>query len=331
MQNKSFLEQLDQVWVISRPARETLGEDSFYGAAEAESAVVSVCDGCGGLGARKYEVFQGHTGAYMASRTVSGAVRDWYQENHSRNWKDAEELAGQLDTCIRQVYGVCESYVTERLKIRGSMVRKFPTTLALACARQEQQQIVVHILWAGDSRVYLSDQNGLAQLTVDDTDVRDALENLQSDGAMTNVLSSDGKYQIHTAAIRLTEPAMIFAATDGCFGYIPSPMEFEYMILDTLHDSRTPAMFRQKLKKRFAEYAGDDFAFGFMSFGYGSYADTVKQLEGRREYLKTAYIDPLKQEKEEDMDAMMQRLWKQYKPVYERYLERQQNKGNEDE
>lgn len=110
----------------------------------------------------------------------------------------------------------------------GSMVRKFPTTLALAYAEKEEDAIKIHLLWAGDSRVYLLDEKGLAQLTRDDTDVEDAFENLTNDGPMNNVLSSDGNYGINYKSVLLSTPTIVFAATDGCFGYIPTPMEFEY-------------------------------------------------------------------------------------------------------
>lgn len=317
IQKQGFHDCLDIVQVISKPARDNFGEDSFYCAKSNRSAVVSVFDGCGGLGARKYETFQGHTGAYIASRIVSGAVHDWYHENYKKSWKIAQKLASNIDEYIRKAYKVCEQYGVERLKIRGSMVRKFPTTLALAYAEWDGEGIVVYILWAGDSRVYLLDENGLAQLTKDDTEVEDALENLMSDGAMTNVLSSDGNYQIHYKTLRLTEPALVFAATDGCFGYIPSPMEFEYVILKSLVNSNTPMLFKKDLRTRLAQYAGDDLALGLMSFNYGDFGSTRDSFAARLKYLEKTYIAALEDERS---DERVQRLWVDYKSAYERYL-----------
>lgn len=54
------------------------GEDSFLYMFTPNSGIVGVFDGCGGSGAKKYEKYQGKTGAYMASRVVSGATRDWF-------------------------------------------------------------------------------------------------------------------------------------------------------------------------------------------------------------------------------------------------------------
>ncbi len=319
IQKNMFTDCLDTIQVLSKPTRENLGEDSFYCAQRENSAIVSVFDGCGGLGARKYETFQKHTGAYIASRSVSGAVHDWYHKNYGKKWDSAKQLALSIDEYVRKAYEICESYGVEGVKIKGSMVRKFPTTLALAYAQEESngQGIRIHILWAGDSRVYLLDAKGLAQLTKDDTDVEDALENLMSDGAMTNVLSSDGKYKINFKTICLTSPSLIFAATDGCFGYIPSPMEFEYIMLKSLVENNTPVAFKRTLKNTLSQYAGDDLVLGMMSFYYETFQNTRMQLTKRLQYLEKNYMKPLKGE---NSDALLQSLWEEYKTSYERYI-----------
>lgn len=317
IQQDRFSDHLDTVLVISKAARDKLGEDSFYCAKSKHSAVVSVYDGCGGLGARKYESFQGHTGAYMAARIVSGAVHDWYHCNHSKKWPDAKQLTESIDAYIRAAYDVCAPYALERMNIKGSMIRKLPTTMALAYAEYEKDSIIVHILWAGDSRVYLLNEEGLAQLTKDDTDVEDALENLMSDGAMTNVLSSDGDFKIHYKSMKVAGPTMVFAATDGCFGYIPSPMEYEYVILKSLLNSKNPNDFKSGLRTRLAQYAGDDLALGLMSFYYGNFENCKKAFGERLRFLEDQYFSILRQD---NSIENIRRLWKEYKSQYERYL-----------
>ena len=312
--NNCFWDCLDTILVINKMARENFGEDSFFCAKKENSAVVSVFDGCGGLGARRYESFDGHTGAFIASRAVSGAVHDWFWKNEEKS-ASTEKIVEKLNEYIGKVYNICEQYGAERIKIRGSMVRKFPTTLALAYAQAGANGILVHILWTGDSRVYQLDSEGLAQLTVDDTDVTDALENLTCDGAMNNELSSDGNYRINYKTILLTKPALIFAATDGCFGYVSSPMEFEYILVKALVENTTPEGFRENLKKELEEYAGDDLTMGIMSFFFGDYSTTRKYFENRLRFLEKNYISVM--EKEENC---IQNLWEKYKISYERYL-----------
>lgn len=316
-ENRQFEACLDTIQVISKAAKENLGEDSFYCAQGKKSAIISVFDGCGGLGARKYDTFQGHTGAYIASRIVSGAIHDWYHDNCDKRWKNKQDLLFSVNGYIQNAYKICEQYATERMKIKGSMIRKFPTTFAMAYAEYDGEFIIVHILWAGDSRIYLLDEEGLAQVSKDDTDVEDALENLMNDGAMNNVLSSDGNYVLNYKAIRLKKPGLIFAATDGCFGYVPSPMEFEYILLKSLIKNSTPENFKKSLRSTLAQYAGDDLALGMMSFFYSSYDNTRKQLADRFDFITHNYIALLNKERSDDIT---QKLWKNYKIRYERYL-----------
>lgn len=313
-----FADIFDTVDVINRPARDGKGEDNCYCAKCSRSAIISVCDGCGGLGARKYPALMDHTGAYIASRAVSGAIHDWYHENSKKEWQTAEELAEAIDVYIRRSFDVCNSYAADNKRIGGSMVRKFPTTLASAYAEKSSYGVRVHVMWAGDSRVYLLDQDGLAQLTVDDTDERDAYLNLTADSPMTNVLSADGNYEIHRKTIEIGQPTIIFAATDGCFGYIPSPMEFEYEIVKNLVQAKNPKAFKKNLKAILDECAGDDLLMGYMSFYFSDYSNTKRIFAGRLKELQENYISRIH---EEDSDECREALWQKYKPGYERLMD----------
>lgn len=313
-----FTDELDTIGMISKPARNDLGEDNFFCDASRNSALVSVFDGCGGLGARKYDSFMGHTGAYIASRAASGAVRDWYQKHADEQIQNGKMLVNAMYEYINEAFSVCGTYAVDRLKISGSMVRKFPTTMAMAYAVQSQGGIKLHVLWAGDSRVYLLDEDGLAQLTLDDTDERDAFVNLTSDSPMTNVLSGDGNYRINYKTVFLNKPALVFAATDGCFGYIPSPMEFEYEILSCLMEEKTPRGFWNSLEKTLAEYAGDDLALGYMSFGFGDFKNMKRLLGARLRDLTDLYISEIQ---EANSDSCREALWGKYRPGYERLMD----------
>ena len=73
---EDFFHVLDEVFLVERPKENGLGEDSYFCSHGENSAIISVFDGCGGAGARVYEKIGRHTGAYIASRIVSGAVHD---------------------------------------------------------------------------------------------------------------------------------------------------------------------------------------------------------------------------------------------------------------
>lgn len=314
-----FEDKLDTMLLISGEMIENHGEDSFCCLQEKCSALVSVFDGCGGLGSRTYPEFQGYTGAYMASRLVSGAVCDWYRAMVGDVSHDSEEALTQLKEYIRKVFALAESYTENSFRICGSMVRDLPTTAAIAIAQEQKAGLVLHVIWAGDSRVYRMDARGLAQLTKDDVDIGDALSNLTEDGVLTNVLSSDGRYELHYKRLAIEEPTVVFAATDGCFGYISSPMEFEHMILRALDAAQTPEEFREQVSARISEVAGDDYALGMMSFLYGSFANLKAGFVTRRKELERKYISPLQADHSDDL---VRRLWQEYRRDYERDYER---------
>lgn len=164
--------------------------------------------------------------------------------------------------------------------------------------------------------MYLLDSEGLAQLTVDDVEDTDELSNLTSSAAMTNVLSSDGKWKMTWWRFRVDHPCLIFAATDGCFGFVSTPMEFEHMVLQALLEARDPTDFERALDERFGQRAGDDYTLAMLSVGFGSFAETQKALAGRFRKLEGQYIRPLEQE---DAGAQTrQTLWARYREDYHR-------------
>ena len=152
------------------------------------------------------------------------------------------------------------------------------------------------------------------------------MSNLSHDSALTNVLSSDGNYSSTTSASRSSKPdGVIFAATDGVFGYVQSPMEFEWMLLRILGDADAPELFTTRLKTILGEVAGDDFTFSMMSFYCGSFDVMRHAFENRARLLEQRYVKPLRAARTEEL---MQELWQEYRLSYERYLHAEQEAEN---
>ena len=323
--SRAFYNALDTMLFTHQGATPTGDEDNHMRALGANSAIVGVFDGCGGLGSRTYADLNGATGAYVASRTASGAVYDWFQSLQEGSFPGQEELLGSLRAYLDKGFSVISAYGVNSLRMRGSMVRDFPTTAAIALAHEDKQGVLVHIIWAGDSRVYLIDSEGLAQLTVDDLGGEDAMSNLSHDSALTNVLSSDGNYTLHHKCIRVSKPTIVFAATDGVFGYVQTPMEFEWMLLRVLSLSETPEVFMNRLKSVLGDVAGDDFTFSMMSFYFGAYSVLRRAFENRVKLLEERYVNPLQDQR---TDELMQQLWQEYRQSYERYLQPEQEADN---
>ena len=71
---------LGQLIVLDLPARAGEGEDSLSFDFRRDVGFMAVCDGCGGLGARRYPAFGQHTGAYVAARVAAQTVFDRFGE-----------------------------------------------------------------------------------------------------------------------------------------------------------------------------------------------------------------------------------------------------------
>ncbi len=312
---------LDQVSVLFAESRPDAGEDGFYAAWRPSCAVAAVADGSGGMGARRYEAAGKHTGAYLASRIAAAAVGQWFAA-YGDQWKSDIEAAQQLDGLIRRGFQICQRALGREAQddAVGTLVRLLPSTLAMAALRHTGGRTRLCVIWAGDSRVYRLDANGLCQLTRDDAEGA-TLEAMESDAPMSNVLSADGNYQLNTASGTLDAPCLVLAATDGCFGYLQTPMEFEYYLLHAITQSETPEAFEASLRTLLGEIAGDDFTLAFTVTGMGDYATLRSRLRPRYEWMWKEMIEPLYRAYESGDAAQIaetkRRLWAAYRPAYQ--------------
>lgn len=205
---------------------------------EATEKLLIVCDGLGGTGQTKHKIGdQYYTSAYIGSRCVSDAIKKYCDEQQRELWTDdiatmtkklKKYLASQLETCI-------QGYKLEK-SLGGNMIELLPTTLAMAIFRKNGGFLDVRVIWAGDSRVYLlTPVDGLSQLSEDDVDGEfDAMKALGQSN-MNNNVTGEGIDRFHLNyaeyKIPIQEGFILFAASDGCFDYIESPMQFEYKLL----------------------------------------------------------------------------------------------------
>lgn len=205
---------------------------------EATEKMLIVCDGLGGTGQTKHKIGdQYYTSAYIGSRCVSDAIKKYCDEQQRELWTDdiatmtkklKKYLASQLETCI-------QGYKLEK-SLGGNMIELLPTTLAMAIFRKNGGFLDVRVIWAGDSRVYLlTPVDGLSQLSEDDVDGEfDAMKALGQSN-MNNNVTGEGIDRFHLNyaeyKIPIQEGFILFAASDGCFDYIESPMQFEYKLL----------------------------------------------------------------------------------------------------
>ena len=311
------MEQLDFLLSFCRDKIPGKGEDSYCHSFRDDAGLLAVFDGCGGAGARTHEFYSGRTEAYMASRLSAGAFYDTFRSCAPGTLPTAQQL---VDSALERLRAYKPPVEADGFEIRGSMVRTLPTTSAAAIVSQDAEGMLVTVTWAGDSRVYLLDDEGLAQLTVDDSSVPDPMENVYEDGLLRNLLCADRNVKLHSLTLRPKLPFALLCATDGCYGYLSTPMEFEGLLLQDLLAAENPAHWEQLMAGHIGSVAGDDYSICLASFGYGSFENLKERMQPRLSWLQQYFLDPVSQLPLDDRNSRMA-MWQQYRGPYFRYME----------
>ncbi|HEX5905554.1 MAG TPA: protein phosphatase 2C domain-containing protein [Propionibacteriaceae bacterium] len=301
--------------------------------------LVGVFDGMGGAGGTVYETPDGRrTGAYLASRIARDVVEQRMLELLEPDWHlNGKAAARDLQHSVQQA-------LRQRLQelnpapsgLRSRLIRALPTTMAVVALQRTQPSGPTwagHVFWAGDSRAYVFGSQGASQLSTDDLrDPGDALANLRRDSVVSNALSADTEFHINYRRVELRAPFLVVCATDGCFGYLRTPMHFEYLVLSHLLEARNTEAWSSALQAQIASVTGDDAAMSTLGVG-ADFKEFQKLFAPRVAELGSDFIEPLdelsdavtraEQElralRERQLDEMAER-WNQYKSGYERYL-----------
>ncbi|MCW2615843.1 MAG: hypothetical protein JWN08_2837 [Frankiales bacterium] len=305
-----------------------------------ELGLVGVFDGMGGAGGTVYETPDGpRTGAYLASRLARDVVEQRMLHLLDPEWNlDGPAVAHDLQAAVRDALA---AHLAE-LKappsgLRSRLLRALPTTMALVALQRLQpdgDRWAAHLLWAGDSRAYaLLPSTGVQQLTVDDIrDHGDAMANLREDSVVSNAMSADTDFVVHHRQVELTAPFLVVAATDGCFGYVPSPMHFEHLLLTALADASSTDGWSAAIQRTVRAVTGDDAAMAVLGIG-ADLAGFQRLLADRTSQVEQRFIAPLDASDEHvrrlqqelaqaqaTRTAQQAELWAAYKPGYEQYL-----------
>ena len=209
-------------------------------------ALLAVFDGMGGAGGTVYETPDGpRSGAYLASRIARDVVEERMLNLLVPDWNlngaaAAEDLRRSVQEALQDRLAELHA---PKSGLRSRLLRALPTTMAVLALQRTQRggsTWLCHVFWAGDSRAYVFEPDGARQLSTDDLrDPSDAMANLRRDSVVSNALSADTEFQVNYRRVELSAPFLLVCATDGCFGYVPSPMHFERLVLSGLQGART--------------------------------------------------------------------------------------------
>ena len=301
--------------------------------------LLGVFDGMGGAGGTVYETPEGRrTGAYLASRIARDVVEQRMLDLLEPDWHlNGKAAARNLQHSVLQA-------LKQRLQelnpapssLRSRLIRALPTTMAVVALQRTQPggpTWAGHVFWAGDSRAYVFESRGASQLSTDDLrDPGDALANLRRDSVVSNALSADTEFHINYRRVELRSPFLVVCATDGCFGYVRTPMHFEYLVLSHLLEARNTEAWSSALQAEIAAVTGDDAAMS--TLGVGADLNEFQELFSPRvAELASDFIEPLNElsdavtRAEQELRALQSRQlnemtekWNRYKSDYERYL-----------
>lgn len=284
-----------EIWSEKKPGAGEDAEPVYVEIRDSPDRVlIGVLDGMGGAGARRYQKSAnsgpddpGVTGARLGARLAAAALREWALE------LPIEPVVGTpaFESELVRLRTTLEDHLSRaRIEhppldtsgLKSNLRREFPTTLAgLVVEWRGADTVAVQALSAGDSRAYVLSAAGLQQLTKDDIP-EDATGSAAGDARLTNAISGDRPFEIHSPpSLCLPVPCLLLVATDGAFGYFPTPIHFERAILSTLKDSDSWEEWSQRLDQQIQGVTGDDAALILIPVGERSLPDIRRWLKGR--------------------------------------------------
>jgi serine/threonine protein phosphatase PrpC len=301
--------------------------------------LLAVFDGMGGAGGTVYETPDGpRSGAYLASRIARDVVERRMLQLLVPDWNlkgtaAAEDLRQSVQEALQERLAELKA---PKSGLRSRLLRALPTTMAAIALQRTQRsgsKWLCHVFWAGDSRAYVFEPDGARQLMTDDLrEPSDAMANLRRDSVVSNAMSADTEFSVNYRRVELEAPFLLVCATDGCFGYVPSPMHFEHLVLAPLTTARTVDAWSEAVQRDIAAVTGDDAAMSVMAVGAG--LDELRSLYAPRvAELKEQFTQPIDElgeaarlaeqqlieVRQRQLDET-QRLWARYQTGYERYL-----------
>jgi hypothetical protein len=300
-----------------QPERGEDAEPLLHTHGETACHCVAVFDGMGGAGALPSGADGPHSDAFRAARLARHVVEDVLQGPPlcAMSQEETRELVERSLRDAFQPGSPSLGPTMPRTRLISRMIHRLPTTLAMAVVSVSRQDIVVRSLWAGDSRIYaLTPELGLMQLTRDHArHPCDAFDGLYDDSPLSNFISADTAFRIEAAECSFRAPVLVFAATDGCFGYWRSPMHLEEALLTSLCEAQSVEEWEHTLRTRIGQVAADDVSLAAVAVARRGLRSFSRAFHRRLVRLRLEHL-PANPTSE---TADLRQLWQSYRRSYE--------------
>ena len=256
--------------------------------------IVGVFDGLGGAGSGQVDTGNNVLRSEAAIAAELAKTVSWYFFSNLPNDPidyPIESIANKLKISLQAGFrDKSKSLNRVPTKLKSSMFKCLPTTLAIARYIVDGQKTRLQVFWAGDSRVYRINSEGqLKCLTRDDCNHPRgtyALDYLASNGdaPMYNCISASDKFEVRCLEIIGGDNWAIFVCSDGLFSAFLDHSEFELAILSAIVGKKT----YKELVSEITNNRTDDVSAAFIDFDLD---ETVKSnIQRRIQYLSNSII-----------------------------------------
>lgn len=237
-----------------------------------------------------------HSG-YFASRLVSAIVLyelkfnpEFSKEKIFEPLNSADEasrddklqlLGDRLAELIREKLEVIAANTGLKMESKVNGACLLPTTLVVAVTDEHEDSVDIAYFWAGDSRGYILNSDGLSQITNDH----------ESAEVMTNKITLTNSFRIETRYLSQAKPVIVFNTSDGCYKCEPSPLNMEFAVLTAINESDNLMETSALLNELYERIGSNDDSqtMALTAFGYEDFPDLKKAAQARLDNLHATY------------------------------------------
>lgn len=243
------------------------------------------------------------TSGYFASRLVTAIVlhaikfipefgcKKIFSELKSIEEDKRKEYIDNLRFSLAELIKDRLAKIAERMWLKLESITTgsylLPTTMVLSLMNETETGVEVLYLWAGDSRGYIWDKNGLAQITDDH----------EKGETMTNLISLTKPFTLEARMMTFSKPVMLLNVSDGCYkcSCFASAFDFEYVLLMGLKKSDNFKETAENLDEQFLHIGthDDSNTIALMAFGYDEFNDVKSSVAARLDYLNKEMVSKL--------------------------------------